>query len=209
VCAWHIDDFEWNKLNPKWVSTRLSQVGELNGTWVREIKDSKIYWNGVNGGTETGHWGEKLTLPVDAPGDIKVEARIRHNNIQAGLYNMVGVGVNHLLSANGSMRYGVCMSRANIGPVNLKAGFNNSAGTPFPGFPSKLSQLGPADVITDMKIVRKNGYMFLYFDNLYVGQYAYATTITSVDLVALFFQAVLNSPKYVDWVKVTPSSVVL
>ena len=186
------------------MATRYSQGGQNNGVWTREIKDSKIYWVGTSIGTETGYWGERISLPVNAPGDIFIEAQLRQRIPGAG-NGRFSIGVNED-SASFQAKYG-CVLAMGAGATAIW-GTNNVIATLLPGFPGLApSFIYPADFIAVCKIRRKNGYMFLYINEKYVGQYAYAPTITSVDIMA-YFQNTPAVPKWVDWLRVTPSSVV-
>ena len=205
MASW-IDDFEGNKLNPKWVATRLSTGGQNNGVWTREVKDSKIYWNGVNVGTETGFWGETLSLPVNATGDIIVEALIRQKRT-AGTTTVFGVGVNQSIITAETLN-GVEIIWPGIG-ANWMYGRRTGATTTWPGMPSKTYQAFGQDDIKRIRIVRKNGVLFLYGDSQFVGQGTYAPTITTVDISANWYQAQTGAEKWVDYIKVWPSSVVL
>ena len=199
--AW-IDDFEGNKLDSKWISSRHSDGGQNDGVWTRRIKDSKVYWNGVNTGTENNYWGEILSLPVNAPGDISIEALIRMKRTD-GVYGSIGVGFNHA-NANAILKYGGVLF-INASSPGYVAGENNTTLTPFPGFPSQLFQgsLG-ADIIMKIRVIRKNNYAFIYMGNLYVGQYAYANTITTVDIVNYWYFPLCNNERWVDYISVWP-----
>ena len=205
ISAW-IDDFESNKLDRRWVATRLSQGGQNNGVWTREVKDSKVYWVGVSVGTENGWWGEKISLPVNATGDIIIEASMRQKG-NAAINATIGVGFNFALLSY-YPRYGCALFMPGAG-ANYKEGFNAGTATTFPGFPSKSSQPASSDIISNVRVIRKNGYVFLYMDGLFVGSYAYAPAITTVDIMAAWYIAEVSSQKWVDWIKVWPSSVVL
>ena len=202
MASW-IDDFEGNKLSSKWVPTRYSQGGQNDGVWRREIKDSKVYWVAVSQGTEGNRWGEILTLPVNAPGDIIIEAPIRCKN--AANYGQMGIGVNHALYPSWE-RYGVTTYNEGIRYV---FGSNVGTWTSFPGFPSKtyMGTYPTTDYSSIFKVKRKNGYIFLYADEKYLGSYAYAPTITTVDIIAWW--NAIGVEHWIDWIKVTPSSVVL
>lgn len=176
--------------------------------WTREVKDSKVYWDGVNGGTESSWWGERISLPVNAPGDIIIEAQVRQKWYGgAGLNSIIDVAVNN--TAVFMTRTGEGMSLGGASS-NFRHGYNAGALTPLPGFPSRVyvGNLG-ADVITKFRIVRKNGYLFLYGEGTFLGQFAYAATITSVDILALWNIGAIACQKWIDWIKVWPSSVVL
>ena len=174
------------------------------------MSDSKLHYIGVSRGTETGYFGEILSLPVNATGDIIVEAEVRQRRLAASSYGLFGVGVNQ--SATFQIRYGVHASLAGTGNY-YREGRNNAAYCTWPGFPSKIQQnSGLTDILSRCRVVRKNGYMFLYIDGFYVGQYAYATTITTVDFLFLIrfdTGTFYNNEAWAHWIKVTPSSVVL
>jgi hypothetical protein len=191
------------------VATRLSDGGQNDGVWTREVRDSKLYWRGTNAGTEAGYWGEKLSLPVNAPVDIIIEAAVRQRVTGGGAQRRLGIGFNHLLAAT-IIRYGVTFS--NIGSEYI-IGSNAGAATPFPSRPVQ-NALGPfgLDTLSTFKIVKRNGYVFLYAkygSNYYLGQYAYAPAITSVDIIFTNAAGIIDAEKWVDWIKVWPASVVL
>ena len=202
------DDFEGNKLNPKWVSSRFSQGGQNDGVWSRDIKDSKLHWIGTGGGTETIFWGEYLSIPVNAPGDIIIEALVRQKNISAS-FGGLGVGFNQAV-LTAETRYGCSLNIAGgVASVDRK-GKNNTVDTPFPGFPSRNKvTMATSDLLTKFRIVRKNGYVFIYQNELFVGQYSYAPVITSIDMNAIWLTNQIGTDKFIDWIKITPSSVVL
>jgi len=201
--AW-IDDFvnPSNALSSKWVATRISIGGQNDGVLVRTIKDSKIYWKATSLGTEANYWGEKLSLPVNAPGDIIVEALIRHKT--SVVNNNMGIGVNQG-AAISWVRYG-----GSIFDLSFFIGLNNGGPTIFPGFPAMTGQnrnIADSGSIL-IKTVRRNGYMFIYIDGLYVGSYVYAATITTVDIVVCWLNSLIPE-NWIDYIKVTPREVVL
>ena len=199
-----IDDFEGNKLSRKWVATRYSFGGQNNGVWTREIKDSKIYAIPTSTGTESGFWGERFSLPVNAPGDITIKALIRQKRT-SGAQSYLLVGIDDTTMNTKSCGLGLLG-----GATNYKTGFKVVGQTTFPGFPSKTEQISATDQLAELRIVRKNGYVFYYIDNLYIGQYAYANTIATVDIYFTWDQGALGVvEKWVDWIRVSPSSVVL
>ena len=203
--------FPDNKLPYGWTATRVSQGGQLDGVWNRDIKNNKIYWTGVGGGTETGWWGEKLSIPVSATGDIIVEATIRQKSTTS-LNASFGVGFNHVLSAH-PILYG-CMLTLPGTAFNTKSGFNAGVLTAFPGFPSKNSQNSTVtDQLSNIRIVRKwsgaTGYVSLYMDGLYVGAFTNAVTITSVNILSAWYQAGFGCEKWLQDLSIYPSSVVL
>ena len=203
--AW-IDDFEGNKLSSKWVATRYSGGGQLDAVWTRVIKNSKIQWDGVSNGTETGWWGEYISLPVDAPGDIKIEALIRQKWYGGGGRNSnLGVGFGWSV---GNIVRGAILSLSYVSS-NYKLGYNAGAGTPLPGFPSKTN-VGPlgADIISKVVCNRRNNYMFIYVDDTFLGQFAYAPTITSVDISATWAPNDISCFKSCDYISVWPREVV-
>ena len=205
MASW-IDDFEGNKLNPKWVATRVSTGGQADGVWTREVKDSKVYWKSVNRGTESTYWGENLRLPVNAPGDIIVEAMVRLKSTGAGTLPNLCMGFNEVGASYIQRGVLVYARTADM----QKFGINGVFGTPFPSFPSKTYQQVPVtDLVDKFTIRRKNGYLFFYHDNLYVGSYAYAPTITTLDIRSLWYATEILVEYWIDWIKVTPSSVVL
>jgi len=199
--------FPGNQLPYGWTATRLSAGGQNNGVWTREIKDNKIYWVGVGVGTESSWWGEKLSIPVNAVGDIIIDATIRQKANTSADSNF-GVGFNLLLVAY-PIRFGTSLILPGAAN-NYKYSFNNASATPFPGFPSKTAQ-GPmgGDFISNLRIVRKNGYVALYMDNLLMGSFAYASTITSVDILSTWYIANISCQKWLQDLSIYPSSVVL
>jgi hypothetical protein len=93
---------------------------------------------------------------------------------------------------------------------NYISGENGFTATPIPSMPSKTTQ-GPlgVDIISKFRIVRKNGYIFLYSDNLYVGTFAYTLTINNVAICAIWLTNTFLDEKTCEYVKIWPSSVVL
>ena len=204
--AW-IDDFEGNRLSKKWVATRLSMGGQNDGVWTREVKNSKIYWIPTSSGTETGYFGEWLSLPVNAIGDIIVDMVARGRGTAGVPNGFIGVGVNQ--TALTRVRYGVQMNfPAAVTPAIYAT--NNAAFVYWPGFPSRFAQYySTSDAIAKFRVVRKNGYLFLYINNIFAGQYAYAPAITTVDIYSTWQTGQLAEEHWVDYIKVTPESVVL
>ena len=202
-----MDDFEGPKLSHKWVATRYSQGGQNDGQWLREVKNSKLFWKGLNAGTEAGYWGEWLSLPVNALGDIIIDTDIRLKRI-SGVGNYIfGVGFNQ--TANLIPRYGVM--QLYTGGAIYCHGRNNFSQTVFPAMSSK-NQYGPVatnDCLLPARIVRKSNYAFLYIGGFYIGHFAYASTITSVDIVSMWQNGVFDSEMSMDVIRVTPASVVL
>lgn len=200
-----IDDFEGNKLSHKWVATRYSSGGQYDGVWIKEVNDSKLYIKPTSVGTESAYWGEYTSLPVSATGDIKIDAHIRQKR-NSGSSSLLGVGVNQ--SVGNNLKYGVSMIFGG-GVVNYLIGNNNFVQTPFPARPTKTYAALSADQILSCRIVRKNGFLFLYGNSFYLGQYAFAATITTVDIVFVQYQNDLGGERWIDWIKVWPASVVL
>jgi hypothetical protein len=203
--AYWIDAFQGNKLNPKWTHNQYSGGGQKNGTYSFDIKNSKAFWVGTNGGTESAYWGDIMLLPVNATGDIKIEALLRQKVVN-GLYGYLSLGINQPIDLT---KYGVRFNLAGAGS-NYRGGVNDFSSTSLPSMPSMTSQ-GPlgVDYISKFKIVRKNGYIFLYSDNLYVGTFAYAPTITNVAICAIWLTNTFLDEKSCEYVKIWPSSVVL
>ena len=171
------------------------------------MKDSKVSWTGVSGGTEGDWWGEKISLPVNAVGDIILESLIRQKWYGPGGRNgnlTIGFGGN----LGESIRYGGGLSLANVSN-NYKYAINSGSSVALPSFPSKNS-VGPigTDVLTRIRISRINGYISVYIDNTFLGKFAYAPAITTVDIVATFKLSYVECYKSVDWIRVTPSAVV-
>lgn len=210
MASW-IDDFEGNKLNPKWVATRISLGAQNDGVWTREIKDSKLYYRGVSGGTEGSYWGELLSLPVNALGDIIIECSCRQKLTTAWNHSRFGpAGVNFTTAHAGQVSYGPCILTG-AGTNNLFGGFIAGVPTNFPGFPSKNFITKGTDDIFLTRLIRKNGYLFIYINGTFVGQGAYAAAITNVNIYSGWFQVAnpTGQERWVDWIKVWPSSVVL
>jgi hypothetical protein len=190
------------------VATRFSGGGEADGVWRREIVNGKLYWVGVNLGTESNWWGEDLALPVNAVGDIIIEAQIRYRH-NTGLEGLLGIGFNHAGFINGPVRYGM-----NLGYEGQNEYFGSAlAGgrTIWPGTPEKDIMTPPTgDNTLTVRVLRRNGYVFYYANNFYVGHFAYAATITEVNII----NHLRNTPgdeteqRWVDWIKVYPRSVV-
>ena len=204
----YINDFNRAEDLKRFVVTRISTGLQNDGVFTRTVKNSKIIWAAVNAGTETGYFGEKLELPVNAPGDITVEAvcRLKRTAGVSGAY--LGIGVNQSGSGIQRPRYGVVAGVDGSGTQEWY-GSNNAALTTFPGFPSMLAvQSQPSDSILSFKVVRKNGYIFLYINGFYVGQYAYATTITDVAIVNTWFFNSFGSQRTVDYLRIWPKEVV-
>ena len=201
--TWY-DDFLGNKRNYKWVSKRYSQGGQNTGVWLTYVKDSKLYWTGVDKVTEGSWWGETISLPVNAPGDIIIEASMRIK--YGGNYCAMALGINDpgTLMTN----YGIASYSEGL----LKTGaLNATAGTPFPGFPSMTQRFDNyTDFILNYRIVRKNGYAFLYANGTFIGQYAYANLITTVDICFKRHAAGNTTGEtWCDWISVYPREVVL
>lgn len=200
------DDFNGNKLDSKWVPITFSVGGQFTGTFTRDIRDSKIGWLGAAGNTESDYWGDKISLPVNATGDIIITANMRERS--AVQFGGIGIGVNNPSPPpQRPPRYGMSLA----GNLSQISGWNNYAITPWPAMPSKTYlNFNVTDYITEFKIVRKNGYIFLYIGDKYVGSFAYATTISTVDITASWYQAGhVNSQKWVDYVEIWPREVVL
>jgi hypothetical protein len=205
-----IDDFEGNKLSSKWVEARYSQGGQNDGVWVREVKNSKLYWRnatGGGGGTETGWWGENIQLLLNAPSDIKIEAQVRCKSGGAN-YDLVGISFNSV-GAPAGPAYGMT---GFFEGVFKTQGYNIGAVTPWPGFPAMFNTAwASADNLINWRLVRKNGYSFYYVNNTFVGQGVYNSLITSVNI---YFRRFTNSgglvnENWVEYISVTPREVVL
>ena len=77
--------------------------------------------------------------------------------------------------------------------------------TTFPGFPGmNIQDLVAPDYTTIIRVIRKTGYMFLYMDQVYVGQFAYANAITNVDIIAAWRTNEFTVEKWVEYFKVWP-----
>ena len=205
MASW-IDDFEGNKLSSKWVATRNSDGGQYTGVFTREVKDSKLYWNSTSWATETLRYGETIALPVNAPGDITIEALVRQKGVVA--YSVLGVGVN---KTAGSLS--VPSVRYDTGGGALNSVYGIDAAFLIGPLPARPAQGGISNISSDtiglFKIVRKNGRMFWYGNGFYLKSLAYANTITQVDITATWMAGYIPSEKWVEYIKVSPSSVVL
>jgi len=199
--------FPDNKLPYGWTATRYSFGGQNDGVWTRDIKNNKIYWHPTSSGTETGYFGEWLSVPVNAIGDINVEATVRGRATGGAPNGFIGVGINQ--SAVSRVKYGTQLNFPGAISVAMY-GTNNIVFTPWPGRPgqSTVSGLG-ADYISNMRVVRKNGYLFLYSNSFYLGQYAYAPAITRVDIYSTWQTGQLLEDHWLQDLAITPSSVVL
>jgi len=209
MCAFWCDDFDKDgKLNHKWTSTRLSGGGQNDGVWNLEVKDSKLYMVGVSGGTESGFWGHKLSLPVNATGDIVIEGRMRHHNFSGGaIQGIFGVGINHNL-ASSSVRCGVEMNFSGT-TSNYTFGRNSHVKTPWPGMPSTVQVPLPGDTLADFRIVRNADYVSLYIYGIFVGKYSFSSAITTVDIVSCWRITDIDTAKYLDYIKIYPEECVL
>jgi len=200
--------FPGNQLPKGWLATRFSQGGQNDGVWTRDIKDNKIYWTATSVGTETLYWGEYLSIPVNATGDIIIEATVRQKRT-GGADSLLAIGFNYAPAIAGANRYGTELSFWGWSN-NGKCGRNNGVRTPFPGRPATnfVVPLG-VDIVSMMRVVRKNGNVFLYIDGTFVGQYAYAPTITTVDIIAQWYVNHFPVEKWLQDLSIYPSSVVL
>ena len=200
-----IDDFEGNKLSSKWIASRFSAGGQNDGVWLRQVVDSKIYWIGTSDGTENNWFGEKLSLPVNAVGDIIVNAVVRHK-ANGGTNGILAVGVNQA-SMTDHVDYGVELLLTG-GAIYIR-GYNGITITTWPALPSKLqNNTGSIDYLAELKIVRKNNVMFLYINGTFVGSYSFNPTITTVDILSIWHTN-FTAQHWVDWIKVSPKSVII
>lgn len=201
--------FPDNKLPYGWTATRVSLGGQNDGSWRRDIKDGKIYYVGLNAGTESNYWGEWLSIPVNAVGNIIVDATIRQKR-NANTLGGIGVGINQLAAASG-IRNG-CELNFLGAARNYIRGMIAGVNTAWPGRPAQTIQALGDDELINLRVVRIAGassYVFLYIDNKYVGQGALAGTITSVDVLTTWGTGQLASEKWLQLLSITPSSVVL
>jgi len=84
----------------------------------------------------------------------------------------------------------------------------------MPGMPSKsrVNVSGPStstDGIVTMRWVRKNGYVFCYANNCFTGQFAYAVAATTVDIYASWYQAQVESDKWLEYLTIGPREAVI
>jgi len=205
------ESFKGNRMSPKWRATRWSLGGQLTGVWVQEVRDGKLYWKATSHGTESDYWGQWLSIPVNAVGDIIVEAQTRLKGPTAGgSPGLVSVGINHSVAAS-VIRYGAATVHATN---NYFRGVIDYSNTPWPGLPSinQTRALG-TDEITNIRIVRKNGYLHIYNKGIFMGSYAYATAISTVDLVFTIYgsgaPANLDKEMWVHQLSVSPREAVL
>jgi hypothetical protein len=166
------------------------------------IKDSKLYWAGVATNTESSYWGEDLSLPVNATGDIVIEAGLRQKD-SGSVFSIFPMGVNQ--GVLGLVRYGVESS------VSYWYGRNNGANVNLPGYPAH-NYIGPhgLDVNYVARVVRRNNYLFLYIDKFYMGSYAFAAPITTVDIGSHWGLGVNDwkTERWIDYISVWPREVV-
>ena len=192
-------------MDRRWATTRYSAGGQNDAVLTRIIADSKVYWKVASAGTESGYFGQVISLPVNATGDIIIEASIRHKNNTDG-YGGISVGVNQTPS-NG-IKYGTVLA-AVLGTISI-AGLNNLVVIPFVAHPNMTRlDLPGGDVVSTIRLVRKNGYLFIYNYGYYIGSYAYAATITTVDIFNRWWNAAIAAERWIDWIKVWPKEVVL
>jgi hypothetical protein len=173
------------------------------------VKNSKVSWVATGVGTEAGGWGEKISLPVNAPGDIIIEANLRLKRTSA--FAIIGIGVNHGAATTLPIpRYGC---QIYDGPPNMALyGINNGAYTvPIPARPSQtnISVQNIADMVATARVIRKNNYLFMYLYGFYLGSYAFASTITTVDIVTSWWQPNVGEPSWCDYISVWPREYVL
>jgi hypothetical protein len=186
---------------------RYSSGGQNDGVWTRVIKDSKIYWSKVNRGTESSYWGEKLTLPVSAAGDIIAEASIRMKRI-SGQIGRIAVGFNDT-GTGGTIRNGAeILNFGGAGTTCLDSYVSGAGPGPLPARPSQTYVLCSDDIISNLRVVRKNGYLFVYSNGFYLKQAALAATITTVDIIALQFADIGSFDMWIDYISVWPREVV-
>ena len=206
-----VDAWQGNKRNFRWQSNRLSAGGQNTGVWYSNIKDGKLYWKGQTTNTESSWWGEDMSLAVNAPGDITIEAELRLKRI-TGTNRRMGIGVNQgavPFPSNTTVRYGVLLSWE---ALLYYYGLNAGGLTPFPGRPAQSSMTpGGSDYILNLRLVRKTGYIFLYGNNTFIGQFAYAPTITTVNIVNVLFTGAqdIDIEGWCHWLKIWPKEVVL
>jgi hypothetical protein len=202
-----IDAFQGNKRNDKWQSNRISDGGQNTGVWYSQVKNDKLYWKGQTINTESSWWGENISLAVNAPGDIIIEAEVRLKRV-TGLNARTGIGFNQGATTSG-LRYGTAIHWE---ALMYLLGVNVGGATPWPGRPSQ-SYLTPgtSDQIALMRVIRKNGYAFLYTNGYYVGSYVFAPTITTVNIVNVLHNGAqdIDIERWIHWVRVWPREVVL
>jgi hypothetical protein len=156
-------------------------------------------------GTESGYFGQWISLPVNAIGDIIIEALVRYKRNTDG-FATISVGVNQ--TPGNYIKYGSNLGAPGIGVVSLTAG-NNFGAVIFPALPSKTRiDLPISDVVSVIRIVRKNGYVSIYNYGYYLGQFAYAAPITTVDIINNWHIIGITAKRWIDYIKVWPESVV-
>ena len=203
-----VDDFEGNKLNPKWVPTRMSGGGQNDGVYAHEVKDSKIRFTASNRGTESGYWGELIALPVNATGDAIIEACLRHKSNNSTGPEGIGIGFNQL-GFTFNVNRGIFFYN---GGLQLTANGRNAGGAiNLPAHPNMAGYTYSytGDAILNARVVRKNGYLFFYGNNVFLGSYAYNNALTDVSITAHRYTTAFSSELYCDWIKVWPKEVVL
>jgi len=203
-----VDDFEGNALNYKWVPSRLSLGGQNDGIWTRQIKNSKLYYNGVSQGTENSYWGEKLSLPINAwTGDMRIEAQMRLKYSGGpGNIAVLGMGVNE--APGSEIGNGVEVIFPGAGVIFLYGRLGGLSSN-WPARPAQ-NQLNTTvtDFLASVVIVRKTGYLFLYCNGFYVGQGAIAGAINTIDIKNNWYQGQIGFERWVDYVSVWPREVV-
>ena len=207
MASW-IDDFEGNKLNRKWVATRFSVGGQNNGAYTATVSDSKLRLAAIGAGTESDYWGVIHTLPVNAVGDIIVDAQIRAKLLGGSAFGRFGVALNQPTVCYA--QYGGEIGQPGAGANYLIGHNGGTAGTRLPGFPSKAF-LGPLgiDDIAHIRLVRKNNYLAIFINNTLIGMNAYPAAVTNVGIVASWYAGTYQNEGWIDWLRITPSSVVL
>jgi hypothetical protein len=205
--AYWRESFNGNRMSPKWRATRYSTGGELDGVWTREVRDHKLYWHPLSSGTESMYFGEWLSLPVNSPGDIIVDAVIRGKGYGGAPNGFIGVGFNQVAASR--VLYGAQLNF----PASVFAAFygtNNLAIWPWPGFPSKIYMMtAESDLICSLRVVRQGGYMTIYINGYCVAQYAYAPTITTVEIYSTWQHLQIQEDHWLHNLTVWPREAVL
>ena len=206
--SYFIEDFEGTQLKG-WTPSRISTGGMNDGSWTFEVKDSKIYGKGLNGGTESGYWGQLLSRPANIVGDFVLEYQMRQRVNAAITATRMGVGVVNPSGGSGFRNIELFAAGATNQVCARNFGSNPIA---WPGFPSK-SQLvfTTVDNILNARVIRKNGTMFYYANGMYMGQETgFTTTLTGLYVYLSWWQALtFNVEKWIDWIKFWPKEAIL
>lgn len=215
MASW-IDDFEGNKLNPKWVVTRYSVGGQNNGVWTLEVKDSKLQFIPSDLGTESSWWGPLITLPVSiaAGQNFSVEyagrwKELTPNNDMSQCYINLNDGVVLRGYAGYNDNWGAT-------PGVFTASVTGMGNVTYPGTPLGLigTSYLPGDGVYTIRCTRRNNYVKTvveYGGGHLLGNFLYAGTLTSLQFQMAIFTTHFTAGDLltVDYIKVSPPSVVL